>query len=236
MEFAKTLKPLSGESDWPLWKRKVRDLLEFYEGSLDVVEGKLTKPEPIDNAATDAQAREHKKKSDFYRKANCYAKSLITSTITDEIYQKVMDKESGFEVWEALHQQFEATSKDQLFKMCTDLFSFEWNEGNDVSTHISKLKSLWTEINNGLRMKSQNTLPDLLLICKILHVLPSTYEMFKSSWMMLTRDSDKTLDELLMQLCLYERNFKKADQGNDGVNSQEALVLNQKKGVKGKYN
>ncbi|XP_073817619.1 uncharacterized protein [Musca autumnalis] len=135
-----------------------------------------------------------------------------------------MDKESAADVWEALHQQFEATSKDQLFKMCTALFSFEWVENLDVSTHISKLKSLWTEINAGLELKGNQKLPELLLICKILHVLPSSFEMFKSSWMMITRDEDKSLDELIMQLCLYERNFKKPE----NVEGQEALVINEK--------
>ena len=116
------------------------------------------------------QIRDHKKKEDDFRKANSCAKSLITSTITDEIYLKVMDKDFACDMWDALCQQFEATSKDQLYKMCNDLFSFEWNENNDISTHVSKLKNLWTEINNGLRIKGENTLPDLLLICKILHI------------------------------------------------------------------
>lgn len=227
MEFCKNIKPLCVESDWPIWKRKVKDLLDFYEGALDVVEHRITKPEPLEEGITEAQEKEHKKRCDFYRKANNYAKSLITNTISDDIFMKVMDKESACDVWQALHQQFEATSKDQLFKMCTELFSFEWMAESDVSTHISKLKSLWNEINAGLVIKGEKKLPELLLICKILHILPKSFEMFKSSWMMLTRDEDKSLDELLMQLCLFERNFKKSE---DTISEkQEALVLNEKR-------
>ncbi|XP_073811647.1 uncharacterized protein [Musca autumnalis] len=224
MEFCKTIKPLTGECDWAIWKRKVKDLLDFYEGALDVVSRKITKPEPLKEGATEAVVKDYNTRSAFYRKTNGLAKTLIASTISDEIYMKVMDKESAADVWEALHQQFEATSKDQLFKMCTALFSFEWVENLDVSTHISKLKSLWTEINAGLELKGNQKLPELLLICKILHVLPSSFEMFKSSWMMITRDEDKSLDELIMQLCLYERNFKKPE----NVEGQEALVINEK--------
>ncbi|XP_073821575.1 uncharacterized protein [Musca autumnalis] len=224
MEFCKTIKPLTGECDWAIWKRKVKDLLDFYEGALDVVSRKITKPEPLKEGATEAVEKDYNTRSAFYRKTNGLAKTLIASTISDEIYMKVMDKESAADVWEALHQQFEATSKDQLFKMCTALFSFEWVENLDVSTHISKLKSLWTEINAGLELKGNQKLPELLLICKILHVLPSSFEMFKSSWMMITRDEDKSLDELIMQLCLYERNFKKPE----NVEGQEALVIKEK--------
>lgn len=104
--------------------------------------------------------------SDCYRKANSYAKSIITSAITDEVYQKIMNKETASEAWEALKQQFEATSKDQLFKICTDceFLSFSWKSGNDVSTHIAQLRSLWSELNNGLQMKGENALPDLILV------------------------------------------------------------------------
>ncbi|KAI8116069.1 hypothetical protein CVS40_11792 [Lucilia cuprina] len=70
MEFCKNIKQLSGESDWPIWKRKVRDLFEFYEGALDVVEHKLVKPQPLEDLATESQQREHKKQCELFRKAN----------------------------------------------------------------------------------------------------------------------------------------------------------------------
>ena len=122
MDLVKHIKPLTGESDWPMWKRKIRDLLDYHEGDLDVIDKKLVKPEPLGKDATDAQVKKHKEESDLYRnKANSYAKSMITSFVTDAVYQKVMDKNTAHDAWEALKQQFEATSKDQLFKICTDL-------------------------------------------------------------------------------------------------------------------
>lgn len=41
MGFAKRIKPLGGESDWSMWKRKMRDLLDYLEGALDVIDNKL---------------------------------------------------------------------------------------------------------------------------------------------------------------------------------------------------
>lgn len=108
-----------------------------------------------------------------------YAKTVLTNSMTDNVYQKVMDSEKAKDMWEALKSLFEATSKDQLFKKCTDLFSFGWTENEDVSTHIAKLKSLWSEINNGLKVKNESALPDLLLVCKTLQILPNLFETFR---------------------------------------------------------
>lgn len=39
------IKPLCGEVAWPLWQRRVRDLLDYHNGALDVIDGRLQKPE-----------------------------------------------------------------------------------------------------------------------------------------------------------------------------------------------
>ena len=223
MDLTKHIKPLVGEADWPIWKRKIRDLLDYHEGTLDIIDNKLEKPRALPQSATEAQIKDHKEKSDLYRKANSYAKSIITSTVTDAVYHKIMDKETAHDAWEALKQQFEATSKDQLFKICTDFFTFSWTPNEDVSTHIAKLKSLWNELNNGLAAKNENPLPDLMLVCKTLHILPKSFESFRSSWMLLTKDEARTFDELTMQLCMFERNFRRSEDTEKFV--QEALVV-----------
>ena len=225
MEFAKHVKVLTGEADWPIWKRKVRDLLDYHEGAIDCIDNRLVKPEPLSDSATEAEKRKYKAESDLYRKANSYAKSMITSMVSDSVYQKIMDKETAHETWTALKDQFEATSQDQLFKICADFFAFVWTSGDDVSTHVAKLRTLWNELNNGLRQKNQNTLPDLILVCKLLHILPSSFNTFKSGWMMLSKDDEKTFEELSLQLTVFERNS-----GQQKLNeSQEALYTKSNK-------
>ena len=61
---------LTGESDWPIWIRKIRDLLDYHEGVLDTINGRLVKPEHLAEEATEDEKNEHKQKSDLYRKAN----------------------------------------------------------------------------------------------------------------------------------------------------------------------
>lgn len=221
MDLSKHIKPLAGELDWPIWKRKVRDLLDYHEGALDVIDNKLKKPDPLAANSTENQIKVHKEKTDIYRKANSYAKSMITSSVSDEVYQKIMDKESAHDAWEALKSNFEATSKYQLFKICSDFFNFSWSSEDDVSTHIARLRSLWNELNNGLVAKGEQRLPNLILMCKTLNILPTTFETFHSSWMLLTRDEDRSFDDLMAQLCMFERNFRKPEV-KKGVS--EALV------------
>ncbi|GFW35107.1 uncharacterized protein TNCV_5066731 [Trichonephila clavipes] len=172
MDFSRHIKPLTGEIDWPMWKRKIRDLLDYHEGAIEVIDGKLKKPESIDADAQESVRKQHKERCDLYRKSNSYAKSMIASTVTDAVYQKIMDKQTAFEAWESLRKQFEATSKYQLFKICTEFFAFSWVPGEDISTHIAKLRSLWNELNNGLEAREESKLPDLMLVCKVLHILP----------------------------------------------------------------
>ncbi|KAF7274765.1 hypothetical protein GWI33_012564 [Rhynchophorus ferrugineus] len=129
MDLIKHMKALKSATEWPMWKRKIPDLLDYHERALDAIDGKLVKPDVLPAGADDKMVKNHKVQSNLYRKANSYGKFMITSSVTDTVYQKIMDKETAYEVWEALKQNFEASSKDQLFKIYTDFFAFSLDSG-----------------------------------------------------------------------------------------------------------
>ncbi|GFY62591.1 integrase catalytic domain-containing protein [Trichonephila inaurata madagascariensis] len=104
MDFSRHIKPLIGETDGPMWKWKISDLLDYHEGAIEVIEGKLKRSESIDAEAQESVRKQHKERCNLYRKANSYAKSMIASIVTDAVYQ-IMDKETAFEAWEALKQR-----------------------------------------------------------------------------------------------------------------------------------
>lgn len=56
-------KPLGSESDWPVWKIKIGDLLDYHEGALDVIDKKLVKLEPLKEGATETETKNHKETS-----------------------------------------------------------------------------------------------------------------------------------------------------------------------------
>ncbi|KAF7268344.1 hypothetical protein GWI33_018497 [Rhynchophorus ferrugineus] len=125
--------------------------LDYHEGALDAIDGKMVKPNVLTVDAADKMVKNHKVQSDLYRKSNSYAKSMITSAVIDAVYQNIKEKGTTYEVTTALKQNFEVSSKDQLFKICTDFFAFGWMQGEDVARHIAKLTSLWNELNNELK-------------------------------------------------------------------------------------
>ena len=101
--------------------------------------------------------------------------------MTEETYQGIKDKEMSKEVWEELKRNFEALSKDQLFRVCANFFSFTWVFSDNVSSHVARLRTLWNELNQGLQRKGEARMQEMILIYKILHILLSEYQSFKSS-------------------------------------------------------
>ena len=94
-----------------------------------------------------------------------------------------------------------------------------------VSTHITKLISLWNVLNNGLRAKNEDVLPHLLLLCKTLQILPCKFENVASIWMLLSKDEEKCFDELTTQLCMYERKLtKRADTKRKNAKNARTFV------------
>jgi hypothetical protein len=59
---------LGSSADWPVWRRKIRDLMDYHEGALEAIDGKITKPEPLDEKATAAQQKQYNMELDYYRK------------------------------------------------------------------------------------------------------------------------------------------------------------------------
>ena len=97
-------------------------MVDYHEGALEAIDGTLVQPVPLTGSPTPEQQKEYNVKCDLHRKANSYAKSTTTSLMSDSVYQKVMEKETAHDVWVALRAQFEASAKDQLFKLCIDFF------------------------------------------------------------------------------------------------------------------
>lgn len=225
MDLAKVqIKPLAGESDWQVWKYRIKFILNCHTGALEVVQGILVKPEILAAGADENVRTQYEKDLKNFQKANTSAMVVLTNSMTEETLQKVMRFESAREIWIELHKLYEASSENQLYNICMQFFQFKWNESENIAAHLSKLKNLWNELNSGLQNKNEATLPELLLNCKILDILPSEYISFKSSWLMLG-DDKRTVDELTTQLCSYEREFKSREK-NITTEDKEALMAN----------
>jgi len=124
-----------------------------------------------------------------------------------------MGRLSGYDAWKILTDQFEATAEDQLFRLSLDLFNFTWLESEDAPTQLAIIKNWWKDFKNGLATKgitSIEKLLELLFVSKILHVLPQSFEFFKSSCMLVNKKNEKSIDDLISSIVLFERNSDKA--------------------------
>lgn len=59
---------------------------------------------------------------------------MITSVVTDSVYQKIIDKETTHEAWEALKQKLKHHQKFSSSKFAQIAFTFSCISGEDVST------------------------------------------------------------------------------------------------------
>ena len=94
--------------------------------------------------------------------------------------------------------------------------------------------------------ESENQLPDMVLICKILHILPVEYKTFKTSWMLLSGDK-QTVGYMVNHLCTFERDaeFRATSKTNSEAlvgktvvqkSKQQQKFKHQKQGEKQSFN
>lgn len=217
---------LEGKSNWSTWKYKIYVCLRGIPGALDVIEGRLVEPSPVGDEANAEQKVSYEAAKENFRKADSNALIVLTTNMTEETLKKIMRFVKAREVWLELHKLFDGISEDKMYNTCLQFFGFKRNPADDVTTHISKLKTLWSDLKLEMAKDDKNNpeLPDLFLICKILGTLPDEYFSFKSSWMLMSK-SDRTVDNLTNQLCAYERALSTKTESS----AQEALVVDSSK-------
>ncbi|GFY09376.1 putative RNA-directed DNA polymerase from transposon X-element [Trichonephila clavipes] len=77
MNFGHHIRPLTGETGWPMWKRNIRDLLDYHERAIKVTDGKLKRLESIDADAQESSC--HKTK---IRRYGCVRKDKEGSSVS----------------------------------------------------------------------------------------------------------------------------------------------------------
>lgn len=218
---------LEGKSNWSTWKYKIYICLRGVPGALNVIEGRLVAPLVLAEDATAQQKASYETAMDTFNKADSNALIVLTTNMTEETLKKIMRLTTSRDVWLELHKLFDGISEDKVYNTCLQFFSLKKHPVDDVTTHISKLKTLWSELKQEMAKDADQKpeMPDLFLICKILGTLPDEYFSFKSSWMLMSK-GDRTVDNLTNQLCSYERALSTKE---DGSSMQEALVMDSSK-------
>ena len=96
---------------------------------MDVVEGKLKKPDELTEGATEAQVTAYQTALSKYQKADCSAMIIISTNMSEETYEKVRSLTCARDVWLELHRLFDGV-------LCMQFFSYKMASSDDVATHI----------------------------------------------------------------------------------------------------
>lgn len=121
---------LKGESDQPIKKNKIGDVLDYHAGALVTMYGSLVEPK---EPATCFQGRR------LTVTTSSTGRPIVQQSTLYEVYfyRKLMDKATAKEMWNAVLELFQALSEGQLFLVCKNLFLFSWTETNDVAMHAN---------------------------------------------------------------------------------------------------
>ncbi|XP_044762361.1 uncharacterized protein LOC123319442 [Coccinella septempunctata] len=149
-----------------------------------------------DTEKYETQTSEKDKKTWIQQDAR--AQKIIISTVDKKALVHIMNCNTSAEMYNQLKGTYKRENEDQKCRLLQDFFSFQYDKGNDMATHVSKLQNL------AFRLKSlKQEVSDEMLISKILSTLPEKYRFFKTAWES-TSNAEKTLTNLVLRLLSEE--------------------------------
>ena len=122
------LKHLESKSNWLNWKSRVCILLRGITDAMDVVDGKLKRPDELDEGATEDQLARYQTALNRFNKADCNAMIVLSTNMTDETYEKVRSLINARDVWLELHRLYDDVQEDRAYNLCMKFFSYQMDE------------------------------------------------------------------------------------------------------------
>ncbi|GFQ98960.1 retrovirus-related Pol polyprotein from transposon TNT 1-94 [Trichonephila clavata] len=180
MEFKAHIEKLVGAANWSKWKRQIELLLRHHDVH-DVVCGDRECPRLPAEASAEAIAAYEKAQKAFI-KDDSLAQLILVGNMDDSNAELTSVCNTAKSVWEKLLSVYEQSSGQRLDRLMEKFFRSEKELEDDIASHIAKLQRNFGELNDELRRVAKTTLPDLLLMSRIMSTLPSEYFEFKSVW------------------------------------------------------
>ncbi|GFQ99810.1 CCHC-type domain-containing protein [Trichonephila clavata] len=173
MEIKVHIEKLVGAANWSKWKQQIELLLRHH----DVVCGdRKCRSLPAEVSAEAIAAYEKAQKA--FVKDDSLAQLILVGNM-DEINPELTSVcNTAKSVWGKLLSVYEQSSGQRLERLIEKFFRSE----KELEDDIAKLQRNLSELNDELRRVAKTTLPDLLLMNRIMPTLPSKYFEFKSVW------------------------------------------------------
>ena len=154
---------LEGVGNWPEYKKNIRLLVTVNKvlGILDGTHQKTTKSEQADKQATELEATAK------WDSEDAIAQLLITTSVMPDVSQLIIPCLSAKDMWDKLISVYEQSSGQRLDMLYNQFFNIKKDPTDDIAKHISKLESLWNEMQNELLKQENLKLSESMLMCRI---------------------------------------------------------------------
>ncbi|UYV77006.1 hypothetical protein LAZ67_14002793 [Cordylochernes scorpioides] len=217
---------LEGLINWPEYKKNIKLLLTINK-VIGVVDGTYRKP-------IKQETNEEKEAYVKWESEDAISQLLFTTSVMPDVSQLIIPCSSAKDMWDKLLSVYEQSSGQRLDMLYNQFFNFKKDPTDDISKHISKLESLWNDMQNELTKQENLKLPESMLMCRIINTLPDEYFDFKSVWESVSKE-ERSVDNLTQRLRLLEIRIQQRDECS--ASSSTALMANayeNKPNMKGK--
>ncbi|GFV31516.1 retrovirus-related Pol polyprotein from transposon TNT 1-94 [Trichonephila clavipes] len=201
MEFKAHIEKLVGAANWSKWKRQIELLLRHHDVH-DVVCGDRKCPSLPADASSEAVTA-HVKAQKAFIKDDSLAQLILVGNMDDSNAELTSICDTANFVWKKLLSVYEQSSGQRLDRLMEKFFHNDKELEDDIVSHIAKLQRNFSELNDELRRVAKTTLPDLLLMSRIMSTLPSEYFEFKSVWESVPIE-ERSVNKLTERLRLIE--------------------------------
>src|SRR5678815_481203 len=206
MDFSmQKIDSLQGKANWEDWKHLMQIRLSGIPDAIEAINGKLEKPQEPSTTATVEEKNAYKKKLDKFNKTQSDVMFLLVSTSSQSIRSQIRNLLKPDEVWKELHNLFAGVEENKVYDVCSQCFSYKWNEKLDMAGNLSSIRQLWGNLQEEIvkiQEKNEGTLPEIFLICKIFEILPKDYSNFQTTWLMIhSNRKERSIDNLVTWLC-----------------------------------
>lgn len=222
---------LHGKENWDDWKYLMQIRLRGIPNAYEAISGKIELPEKPSDESQVAEINEYKNKMEKYDKTKSEVMYLLVSSLSKDIRAQVRNLENPDEVWKELHSLFAEIEENMAYNICSQFFTYRWDQSLDMAANLSAIKLLWGKLQEEIKKiqdKKEDNLPQILLICKIFEILPVEYSNFQTTWLMINKNKDRNLDNLTNWLCTEARKLTSREK-----DKEDTALMAVNKAVKG---
>ena len=213
-EYSSTRPPMCNLNKFALWKARIK----LYMNSIDedIFNVILSGPPETSSATTSSTNTvpppEWTETNKRLRNADARAMNILAQTMSDDIFQKVVDCTSAKEIWTSLNKMVDGSAderKDKKSNLISQYENFRKGEDENVADMYNRLSTIINELKTLDKVISLTEINDKILMC-----LPSSWDSRIWSIREIRSINEISTENLLGKLKSYEQLVKsrEADQ------------------------